>query len=60
MQKKLFAAILCAAEAVSALFAGGGQDNVSAGGTPTLKWVTVGSGMPKNYNAWVQKVNAYI
>ena len=60
MQKKLVTAILCAAAAVSALFAGGGQDTANAGGTPTLKWVTVGSGMPKNYNAWVQKVNEYI
>lgn len=26
----------------------------------TLKWVTVGSGMPENYDAWAEKLNAYL
>lgn len=26
----------------------------------TLKWVTVGSGMPTNYDAWLEKVNPYL
>jgi len=26
----------------------------------TLKWVTVGSGMPTNYDAWLAKVNPYL
>ena len=61
MQKKLCITVLCMVAAVSVLFAAGGQDKGnSSGGTPTLKWGTVGSGMPKNYEAWVQKVNAYI
>ena len=60
MQKKLFITVLCAVAAVSSLFAGGGQDNAKTGEVPTLKWVLIGGGMPKNYNAWVQKVNAYI
>ena len=27
---------------------------------PTLKWVTVGSGMPGNYDAWAANINAYL
>jgi len=26
----------------------------------TLKWVTVGSGMPTNYDSWKEKLNAYL
>lgn len=26
----------------------------------TLKWVTIGSGMPTNYDSWIGKVNEYI
>lgn len=26
----------------------------------TLKWVTVGSGMPKNYDAWKENINKYL
>jgi putative aldouronate transport system substrate-binding protein len=26
----------------------------------TLKWVAVGSGMPKNYDKWAKKVNEYL
>lgn len=26
----------------------------------TLKWVTVGSGMPANYDAWLEKINPYL
>ena len=26
----------------------------------TLKWIQVGSGMPKNYDAWLEKVNPYL
>lgn len=26
----------------------------------TLKWVTVGSGMPANYDAWLAKINPYL
>lgn len=25
----------------------------------TLKWITIGSGMPDNYDSWIEKVNAY-
>ena len=60
MQKKLFITVLCAVAAVSSLFAGGGQDNAKTGEVPTLKWVLIGGGMPKNYDAWVKNVNAYI
>ena len=27
---------------------------------PTLKWILIGGGMPKNYDSWVKNVNAYI
>ena len=26
----------------------------------TLKWVTIGNGMPSNYDSWIGKVNDYI
>ena len=32
----------------------------SAEDVVTLKWVTVGSGMPDNYDAWAAKLNAYL
>ena len=59
MQKRLFAAVLCAIAVISCS-QGGGQGKAKTGEVPTLKWVTVGSGKPQNYDAWVQKVNAYI
>ena len=31
-----------------------------AGDVVTLKWVTVGNGMPENYDSWQAKVNEYI
>lgn len=37
--------------------ASGTTDN---GEVVTLKWVTIGSGMPSNYDSWIQKVNEYI
>lgn len=30
------------------------------GDTPELKWITVGSGMPKNYDAWKEHINKYL
>ena len=59
MQKRLFITVLCAIAVISCS-QGGGQDKAKTGEAPTLKWVTVGSGKPQNYDAWVQKVNAYI
>ena len=26
----------------------------------TLKWVTVGNGMPANYDSWIAQVNEYV
>jgi len=49
MQKRLFAAVLCAIAVISCS-QGGGQGKAKTGEVPTLKWVTVGSGMPKNYD----------
>lgn len=34
-----------------------GNDN---GDIVNLKWVTIGNGMPSNYDAWIEKVNSYI
>lgn len=56
MKKTL--ALLLAVIMVASLFAGcakGGSDDVV-----TLKWVTVGSGMPANYDAWANNLNAYL
>ena len=30
------------------------------GGVPTITWVSVGGGMPANYDSWEAKVNAYL
>ncbi len=50
----------------------GSQDSSSAGTDTTqstqadsgeivnLKWVTIGNGMPTNYDSWIAKVNEYI
>lgn len=42
----------------------GSSNSASADGTSdevvTLKWVTIGNGMPSNYDSWIQKVNDYI
>lgn len=56
MKKTL--ALLLAVIMVASLFAGcskSGSDDVV-----TLKWVTVGSGMPANYDAWAENLNAYL
>lgn len=39
---------------------GGGTEDVGEGGIVNLKWVTIGNGMPKNYDSWIAKVNEYI
>ena len=33
----------------------GGEDEIV-----NLKWVTIGNGMPYNYDSWIAKVNEYI
>ena len=46
---------------------GNGNGNANAGGAETadngevvtLKWITIGNGMPTNYDTWVEKVNEY-
>ncbi len=50
-----------------------GTDNVATSGTETadagttasgdvvtLKWIQVGNGMPKNYDAWLEQINPYL
>ncbi len=38
-----------------------GKDNGTSGDkVVTLKWIAVGSGMPKNYDAWLAKINPYL
>ena len=53
---KKILALLLAVLMVASLFAGcGSKDSGTKAATdeiPTLKWVTVGSGMPSNYDAW--------
>ena len=36
-----------------------GNGEAAQDGTVTLKWVTIGNGMPDNYDSWVAKVNEY-
>ena len=59
MQKKVIA-LICAILTAGLVFANGGQESMESGKSPVLKWVTVGGGKPKNYDAWIRKVNEYI
>ena len=36
-----------------------GSPSAGSGEIVTLKWITIGNGMPTNYDTWVEKVNAY-
>lgn len=38
----------------------GANLTASAEEVVTLRWVTVGSGMPNNYEAWLEKINPYL
>ena len=42
--------------------AGTGTESAAASSDEivTLKWVTIGNGMPTNYDSWVAKVNEYV
>ncbi|MFV0504189.1 MAG: ABC transporter substrate-binding protein [Lachnospirales bacterium] len=65
-KKKIIGMILALAVGSSTLAACGGGDAESGKATasgdeiPTLKWVTVGTGMPKNYETWLGQVNPYL
>ncbi|WMJ88732.1 ABC transporter substrate-binding protein [Anaerocolumna sp. MB42-C2] len=39
---------------------GDGKDTTSTGEVVTLKWISVGNGMPKNYENWLAKINPYL
>ena len=39
---------------------GTGSQSAASGEIPTLKWVTVGSGMPSNYDAWKANLDKYL
>ena len=54
--KKFLATLL----ALTMLIGMVGMIPASAEEVVTLKWVTVGSGMPSNYAAWAGKLNAYL
>lgn len=71
--KKVLAASLAAMMAFGALAGcGSGNDGKNAGTSQggsgsgdsgeivNLKWVTIGNGMPDNYDTWIAKVNEYI
>ena len=66
--KKVLATGIAAAMTMGVLAGCGGGDSGSAAGTESagdsgeivnLKWVSIGNGMPANYDTWVEKVNAY-
>lgn len=60
MKKRFVATTLLVTMAAGLLAGCGGGGAKNSSNVPTLKWVTVGSGMPENYEAWQQKVNEYI
>lgn len=55
--KKVVAVAMAAAMTMSMLAGCGSKKD---DGIPTLKWVTVGTGMPKNYDKWLEQVNPYL
>ncbi|MDE6603235.1 MAG: ABC transporter substrate-binding protein [Lachnospiraceae bacterium] len=65
--KRIIAAGMVSLLMIGTLAGCGGKDSASGGqqagaeesGVVTLKWVTIGNGMPDNYDSWVEKVNAY-
>lgn len=38
----------------------GGSSQSNSGEIVNLKWVTIGNGMPSNYDSWISSVNSYI
>lgn len=38
----------------------GGSSQSNSGEIVNLKWVTIGNGMPNNYDSWISSVNSYI
>lgn len=64
--RKVTAAGLAAVMAAGMLTGCGGNSSKDSAATAngddivTLKWVTIGSGMPDNYDSWIEKVNEYI
>ncbi|MBS6196412.1 MAG: ABC transporter substrate-binding protein [Clostridiales bacterium] len=59
--KRLTAAGLAAVMTMGTLAGcGGDAKEEGKGGVPTLKWVTIGNGMPENYDSWAANVNAYL
>lgn len=38
----------------------GSQGSAGSGEIVNLKWVTIGNGMPSNYDTWIASVNSYI
>ena len=36
------------------------ESSAGSGEIVNLKWVTIGNGMPTNYDSWISSVNAYI
>lgn len=60
--KKVAAFSIAAVMTVGMLTGCGGssKDTAKKDDVPTLKWVQVGNGMPKNYDAWLDQVNPYL
>lgn len=65
MKKKRVVALAMTAAMCVGLLAGCGNSGNDGGSTSddgvvTLKWVTVGNGMPDNYEDWLAQVNPYL
>ena len=62
MKWKRMAALGAAVMMVVGTLAGCGGSGDAGGedGIVHLKWVTIGNGMPTNYDSWIAKVNEYI
>lgn len=58
--KKVVAVAMTAIMAMGMLAGCGGKSSKEESGVPTLKWITVGNGMPKNYDKWLEQVNPYL
>lgn len=54
----------CGGSSTSSSTASGSAETASSAASSddvvTLKWVTVGNGMPSNYDAWLEQINPYL
>ena len=59
-RKSLLALAIACVVGVTLLGFSGCKKDAAADDVVTLKWIQVGNGMPKNYDAWLNQINPYL